>query len=89
MVFNGRAREVSWFDGGFSDGLADESDILLSLIVWHPGSNQEDFAMPKRRRRTDNGLQWQSGQAAQVVFVPQPTWVTQKPSRRPRLGKVS
>ena len=42
----GRAREVSWFDGGFSDGLADESDILLSLIVWHPGSNQEDFAMP-------------------------------------------
>jgi hypothetical protein len=32
--------------GGFLDGSRDESDTLLSLIVCHPGRNQEDFAMP-------------------------------------------
>jgi hypothetical protein len=72
------------------DDLRDESDMLLSLMVWHPGRNQEVFAMPKttrKRRRTDNGLQWQSGQAAQVVSVPQPTWVTPKPSRKAPVGK--
>jgi hypothetical protein len=37
---------MSWFDRGFFDGSPDESDMLLSLIVWHPGRNQEDFAMP-------------------------------------------